>query len=89
MTTIWKFRVDLSDWFDLTMPTGATPLTLQMQAGEPHLWAEVNPDAPLETVRFRVVGTGHPVPADTRYVGTWQQDQFVWHLYQDTPEGGT
>ena len=60
-----------------------------MQRETPCLWALVNPDAPMETRTFRVVGTGHDIPPDGAdylwyHVGTFQMHggYFVGHLFE-------
>jgi hypothetical protein len=100
--TIWKFPIDLdgpdgniTDRPLLAMPGGAEILTLKVQRGQPTLWAIVEPEAPPETHRLAIVGTGQPMPGGpARYLGTWLSDQdgtFVFHvfdlgpLHRDTP----
>lgn len=49
-------------------------------------WAEHDDSLPGVSRTFQVFGTGHPLPADARWVGTC--DRFVglvWHLYEVTP----
>lgn len=48
-------------------------------------WAEGYPDDPGEGVvrRFRVYGTGHPLPEGARWWGTAaRRFGLVWHLYE-------
>ena len=81
MITIHKFAAAST----VDMPRDAQILTLQEQGGLAMIWAIVDTDKPRETRTFRVVGTGEPLPRyATRhtYVGTWQQDSFVWHLFE-------
>jgi hypothetical protein len=48
-------------------------------------WAEDTDDAGMIRA-FQVFGTGHPLPADARWVGTCQRiSGLVWHLYEVTP----
>lgn len=76
--------------FEFAMPKGAELLTVQTQyaggPGEtPALWALVDPDAPRETRRFQLVGTGHrEVEEDLTYVGTFQLTggSFVGHVFE-------
>lgn len=85
--TIWKYavRLDAPGAFHLQMPVGADVLTVQLQDGAPMLWAMVNPDARTIQRSFRVVGTGWDNEDFTgcRYVGTWQKDSLVWHLFEE------
>lgn len=84
---IWKFPLS---WVQATnspefptmiMPNDARILTLQVKDYIPTLWVLVNPENDLYEYRFQVVGTGHEVP-DGVYIGTWQDDFFVWHLFE-------
>lgn len=82
--SVWKFPVSLEDQFPLEMPEGAQPLSVQMQHGQPCLWALVNPDAPRRSRFFRLVGTGHPVEEGLGFVGTFQLNggALVFHLFE-------
>jgi hypothetical protein len=57
-------------------------------AGSPlvEFWAEHAEDTPATRRAFRVFGTGHPLPAGARWVGTCArtEDGLVWHLYEIT-----
>ena len=72
----------------LHMPAGAKVLTVQMQGGQPQLWARVDPKQPKEWRTFAVYGTGHQIPDDRRleYVATFQMDDgaLVWHVFEAT-----
>jgi hypothetical protein len=71
--------------YAIHMPRGATVLTIQLQRGEPMMWALVDPDAPLVMREFAVQGTGWDIEDDSlAYVGTYQQygGEFVWHLFE-------
>lgn len=74
MRTIWKYQIPIKDYFELELPQGAEILTVQMQYGEPQLWALVDPNAQLEFRLFRLSGTGHPIiNCHLGYIGTIQQ----------------
>jgi hypothetical protein len=80
---IWKFSVTPGD-FSHRMPAGPVQyLAVQMQDGEPVLWALV-PESATGTWehRFRVVPTGAPFD-DTglHYIGTFQREGLVFHLF--------
>lgn len=88
MRTIWKFPLppmSISDLIVLDMPTGADILTLQIQGQTPTMWAVVDNENFVHR-RFVIVGTGHEIrdeidDAVGSYVGTWQSQGFVWHLF--------
>lgn len=87
-TTIWKKAVcdgvPSADVVELELPSVRDIIVLQLQGATPTIWFVADPDSPLETVRFHIVGTGNPMPnADVRYVGTWQLHGFVWHVFEE------
>jgi hypothetical protein len=86
--TIWKYPVPLDTpgaVFHLKMPVGAEVLTVQLQQGKPTFWALLDPDARMIQRSFRIVGTGWADDdfRNCRYVGTWQKDTYVWHLFEE------
>jgi hypothetical protein len=98
MKTIYKYplgslRHDLV--VEVEMPKGAKILDIQMQNGEPMLWAIVNPKHSLRKRVFHVFGTGFEMEDYEKkhyeYVKTVQQvkpsDVFrstwlVWHVFE-------
>jgi hypothetical protein len=82
---IYKYPVPVTASFTLDMPRGAEVLTVQVQHGEPVLWALVDVAASLERREFAVHGTGHEMPeGERRYVGTFQLEggHFIGHLFE-------
>lgn len=84
--SVFKYPVLLTDIFSLDLPEGAKVLSVDVQRGEPQLWAlcdatmsagMVTPssiDGKMSRRRFRVAGTGHPIhtPADKlEFIGTF------------------
>ena len=90
--TVWKFLIKLIGAFEIEMPEGAVVLHVDLQKGEGGvLWALVDPDKPLSTRVFNVVGTGQFLGSrdtmrGTTYVGTYQIPPFVWHVFEITKE---
>lgn len=87
MKTIYKFTLDLVDSQTIQMPEGASVLSLQLQYGQPCLWALVDTDKPLTPRRFITRGTGHPVPSEwVSYAGTYQLQggDLVFHVLEVT-----
>ena len=80
--TVWKYRLELGDYFSLDLPEGALPLRVGMQDGALHLWALVDPYRPVTRRTFRIAGTGHPVRATDPYIGTVHDRVFVWHVFE-------
>lgn len=80
MKQIWKFRLNTT----IQMPMDAQILTVQKQDGEPTIWAMVNTENELETRNFTIIGTGNSFDdKDIKYIGTFQDSPFVWHLFEN------
>lgn len=80
--TIWKFNV-LGRDFGVAMPRGARVLAVQAQNDNAVMWALVDPNAEPIVREFRLVLTGGTADVDGwNYVGTFQQDWFVGHLFE-------
>lgn len=85
MPTIWKFTLQPTDSQVIDMPAGAKVLTAAVQGYDVCLWAEVNPESPSRPRRFRMFGTGHPMPSEPGlYVGTaiLSGGSLVLHVYE-------
>jgi hypothetical protein len=81
--TVWKFplRLSMGQWVE--MPQGARIVHVGLQDAVICAWAIVDPDAPIEHRVFRIVGTGHREIIDgSTYLGTVQQDVYVWHVFE-------
>jgi len=83
--TIWKFPIKVVEQQIVEMPQEAKILTVQVQYGQPCIWALVNPDCNVEERTIYTVGTGHPAShvAGCQYVGTYQlhEGQLVFHIF--------
>jgi len=89
-TQVWKFPLKIDDIVEVQMPVGAEILYVDAQ-GPQHsdpgfcIWARVDPNAPMETRRFRLAGTGHPLEENVgKHLGSFQMlgGQLVWHLFE-------
>ena len=88
MKTIYKYVLSLVENPALDMPRGARVLDVQIQNNEICLWAIVESTEKLETRKFFIAGTGNPVPQGAGdYIGTVQQDRFVWHVFEEREPG--
>ena len=87
MAKIYKYPLDPGR-NEVRMPEGAQVLTVQLQHGNPCMWAKVDPGAPQEDRVFEIYGTGREMPDDPRmcYVGTFQMSDgaTVWHVFDAT-----
>ena len=92
MKTIWKFDLAIVEGSqEVQMPKGAKVITAgvqqHMRGGDyPRIWAEVDPDAEMESRHFEVFGTGWEIPEERgmvrKYITTAIADPFVWHFYE-------
>ncbi len=82
MYVIWKFRVDVGET-TISLPVGAEFLDVQMQGGSITLWYGVHPESSALGRKIVVVGTGlnMKVRPHGEYLGTVQQNEFVWHVF--------
>lgn len=83
--TIWKYPLKVTHTQTVNVPFRAEFLTVQVQHGQPMLWALVNPKNPKVNIAVHVVGTGHDAShvADCQYVGTFQLHggRLVFHVF--------
>lgn len=78
----WAISVD-DQWHPLAL-TGDPVAVAAIGAWSVEFWAENRPGSEPSQRWFRVFGTGHPLPADARWVGTCDRTEggLVWHLYE-------
>lgn len=78
-----------SEWA-LEMPVGATILFIEVQYGQPKMWAEVDAETDqYEIRRFKLVGTGHAeIESGDKYIGSFLVNGgvFVFHVYEVVKE---
>jgi len=85
MKTVWKFNVSIQEDFSLLMPRGAKILKLDLQQGEPKIWALVDSDNPAEERNFIGRGTGHLIDNPVcDHIGTvvMMNGTFVYHVFE-------
>jgi hypothetical protein len=86
--TVFKYPLPMRG-NPIQMPKGARVLSLQVQYGDPQLWALVDPEAPEEPRQFRIFGTGHPMTITgghtLEFIDTFQLDggQLVFHVFEE------
>jgi hypothetical protein len=81
MKTIYKYTLDSQDC-TLNLPKGAEILTVQLQNQIPTLWALVNPITVTEERHICIVGTGCQVEDTMKYITTYMDGYFVWHVFE-------
>jgi hypothetical protein len=90
---VWKFGCPGVTTL-LALPEGAEFLSLQVQGKTPTLWFSVPAEVSADTSPPRidraavVVGTGQPYPAEYEYLGTFQLDWFVGHVFMQPADEG-
>lgn len=67
----------------LEVHQNARLVTTQIQAGKLFAWFEVETDNDLVEVKFRVYRTGFQIHDEVDYVGTVQNQGFVYHVYAE------
>lgn len=83
---IFKYPLVVTDWQMVALPRGAEILTVQIQRGQPQLWALVDPTAPIERRDVGICGTGHIVPNGVPpYLATFQLHggELVFHVFAE------
>jgi hypothetical protein len=86
MEMIWKYQIYSTEEQKLEMPWGSELLDIQIQNGEPYIWARVNPENRTIKREVYVIGTGHAhSEIKGQYVGTFQQQdgELVFHVFVD------
>jgi len=86
---IWKYTLAVKHSQVVEMPKHAKLLTVQVNLGEPCVWAAVNTQETYEKRVLITYGTGHPVQEITLFpfLGTYQLEQadlpfpLVFHVF--------
>lgn len=80
---VWKWEIGIDNEQYLAMPLGAELLDVQVQAGEPCLWALIDPEAATVKRCIQTRGTGHLAEGMGPYVGTYQlmQGDLIFHVF--------
>ena len=81
MKTIYKYELRSQD-ASMKLPLGAEILTVQLQDGRPMLWALVDPENVLVDRFISTVGTGWQVEDSMKYICTYMEGYFVWHVFE-------
>jgi hypothetical protein len=80
---IYKYPLTANHIQYVNMPRGAKVLAVASQGSIPTIWAEVDPEAPMEIRSFCTCVTGGEAPGSAwKYIGTYQSGWFVGHLYE-------
>lgn len=86
MHVVWKYELPLVYKFTLDLPENCLILTIHHQGDNGFMWVQCDPEATTEKRRFIAAGTGHKKIDGKymKYIGTYFERDFVWHIYEDT-----
>lgn len=89
MNVIYKYPLVIKDTQFVTMQYTSEILSVQMQNGQPVLWAMVETeDDDMIKREIIIKGTGHDIPDmelnRMRYITTIQDGRLVWHVFEGT-----
>lgn len=88
---IWKYHLQTSGRQSLSLPSGSTVLTVQVQNNTLVLWAVVPADSNMryDSRTFHVVMTGEDMPTpwyahhSLHYISTVQNNGIVAHIFEE------
>ncbi len=80
MTTVWKYSLSVSGC-EIVVPVGYYPLCVKLQDGAPMLWCVVLSTMPKVKVVVKIFGAGEEIPDGLRYIDTYLQGPYVWHVF--------
>lgn len=85
MKTIWKYELKPGE-NRIELPLHYVPLDVQVQSEKPVFWCLVDTNNDKITSIFHVFGTGESINENInlKYIGTFQLDWMVWHLFEET-----
>jgi hypothetical protein len=82
MKKIFKYPLNSQDC-TLKLPKGAEILTVKLQNETPTLWAVVNDNtSEVEERHICIIGTGWDVEDNMKYITTYIDGYFVWHIFE-------
>jgi len=85
MLTIYKYEIEIEDYFEIRLPEDYKILSIQTQRDKICLWVLVNPNNKTILCKFRLARTGYPINDDIDYfIGTFQlyDGDIVFHLFK-------
>lgn len=85
--TIWKTILKPADVQTIEVPEGAELLCAREQFEQICVWFRCDPSASKTQREVAIVGTGHPAPADGRYLGTaaLHGGNLMFHVFERMP----
>ena len=86
MKKIFKYPIPVDDKITLSLPINSDILSVQIQKGEPVVYALVSSAFKMNRDRkLELYGTGMEVPEYREYIGTFQMlnGGLVFHLFEN------
>ena len=79
MKTIYKYLLDET----LDLPTDTKVVRVGVQDNRSYIWIELDPFAiPIFPRTYKIFGTGYDIPDTAIWQGTFEEGQFIWHVYE-------
>lgn len=88
MKQVLKYALYPTATTQIELPTrGAKALHVGLDgSGIPCIWVEVpTGNQPLSLRTFSVFGTGWKIGSNATYIGTYHENEYIWHVYETTP----
>lgn len=83
MRTIHKYPLTFKSAItEVTTFAGSKIVLVDHQNNVPAIWMLVDTHNPRQKREFAVYGTGHSIPWDFNWVGSYQCGLFVWHVFE-------
>ena len=84
---IYKFKLGLDGRVE--MPKGTIVIKVGTQNSQFMLWGSflVMNEKKIEVRKFSVMPTGAEINCDLKYIDTFFDEPFVWHLHEDVARG--
>lgn len=85
MQTVWKAVIKHTEDARIKLPLGAKLVHVGLDSNEdPCVWYQCDPQQVIKEERqFGIYGTGGMVPDCWEYVGTFMEETFVWHVFEN------
>lgn len=83
MKTIFEFPIKIIPEQEIQVPVGAEFIRIDLdELGQPTLWAIVESDNPLESVRLYAIAALRPISLGAIYLGSFLATTQVWHVFR-------
>ena len=93
MKAVYKYPLTMVDKQEVSIPTGAKILSIQVQHNQICIWALVNTDNEFEKRTFILCGTGYSISTELQlnFIGTvlLYEGELVIHCFEETTDETT